>query len=216
MTTTLAIADDHELLRDAFSGHAARAAGFEVVASVGDAQSAVNFCRGPNPPELLLLDIEMPGRDALAAIADIRAASPRTKVVILTAYCRDSFIQIALQEGVWGYLVKSDPPAVIFEALNTIAQGTRAYSKSVVSRLSRGGTDRGQPRGPATRLSDLTPRELEVLRYIGRGMENEQMARAMSLSKRTVERHVARLMDCLSIRERAGLQSFAYEQGLIA
>src|SRR4051812_10983860 len=97
--TTMVIADDHEILRNAISGYAERDAGFRIAGSVQDAQSAVNAC-AQNQPDLLVLDIEMPGRDPLSAIADVRAASPDTRVVILTAYCRDTFIQLALNNGV--------------------------------------------------------------------------------------------------------------------
>jgi len=213
MTPTLVVADDHEILRDALTRHFMNTGTFVVVGSVGDAQAAINLCRRTQP-DLLLLDIEMPGRDALAAITDVNAVSSRTKIVILTAYCRDCFIQLAMDNGVAGYLLKSDPPSEIFEALTKIAQGTAVYSKSVLARLSQGVVGRIDGRTRSTRLTDLSPRELEVLRYIGRGMKNEQMADVMSLSKRTVERHVARLMDALSIRERADLQTFAAAQGL--
>jgi DNA-binding NarL/FixJ family response regulator len=213
VTTTLVIADDHEILRDSFLGHAATKAGLKAVASVGDAQAAVNACQRFRP-NLLLLDIEMPGRDALASIPDVHAVSPATSVVVLSAYCRDAYIQMAIRNGAAGYLVKCDPPSAIFEALGRVAKGEPAYSKAVMSRISLGIASRPGERSPSTRLSDLAPRELEVLRYIGRGMNNDQMANVMSLSKRTVERHVARLMDSLAIRQRAGLQIFASEQGL--
>jgi len=211
----MVIADDHEILRDALTAYATRNAGFQVIGSVNEAQAAVNACARQRP-DLLLLDIEMPGRDALAAIVDVRAASPRTRVVVLTAYCRDTFIQFALESGAAGYLLKSDPPAVIFDSLAKVARGGTAYSKSVLERMPRGRIDRIDGSEGATRLAGLTPRELEVLRYIGRGLDNNQMARTMSLSKRTVERHVARLMDSLAIRDRATLQRFAFEHRLTA
>ncbi len=218
MSTTIVIADDHEILREALSGPAATKAGFQVVGSVGDAQSAVNACR-TRRPDLLLLDIEMPGRDALAAMADVRSASPGTRIVILTAYCRDAFIQAALDNGATGYLLKSDPPAALFAALARVAAGEAAYSRSVLNRMSQiepkpSGSSGAARRG--SRIAGLTPRELEVLRYIGKGLDNDQMAEAMLLSKRTVERHIARLMDVVAIRERTGLMKLAYENGLVA
>lgn len=214
MKMAVVIADDHEILRDALATQIAKRAGLHVVASVGDAQSAVNACR-QHQPDLLLLDIEMPGRDSLAAMSDIRAASPNTRIVILSAYCRDSFIGIACDNGAVGYLLKSDPPATIVNSLEKIATGgTGVYSKSVQQRVSLREVKTGYAERRATRVDDLTPRELEVLRYIGRGMDNDAMAKTMSLSKRTVERHVARLMDVVAIRERAGLMKLAYESGL--
>lgn len=219
MRPTLVIADDHEILRDALAGHAAKNAGFTVVASVGDAQSAVNACHRLRP-DILLLDIEMPGRDALAAIADVRAVSPGTRIVILTAYCRDAFIQVALDNGAAGYLLKTEPPPTLFAALERVAAGGTAFSVQVQSRMAQReikavGRDGGAGRDGGSRIEDLTPRELEVLRYIGRGLDNDQMAEVMTLSKRTVERHIARLMDAVAIRERAGLMKLAYEQGLV-
>jgi DNA-binding NarL/FixJ family response regulator len=213
MKTTMVIADDHEVLREALSGYATQNAGYQVAGSVPDAQSAVNAC-AQQQPDLLLLDIEMPGRDPLAAIADVKAASPRTKVVILSGYCRDTFIQAALRGGANGYLLKSDPTASIFASLARVVQGGSAYSKQVHDRIVAGREEREREPSGRTRLADLTPRELEVLRYIGRGLDNEQMAKTMTLSKRTVERHVARLMDSLAIRDRASLQRFAFEQGI--
>jgi len=214
MPIKLIIADDHEILRDALSGHAAKKAGFDVVAGVGDAQSAIQACAS-RLPDLLLLDIEMPGRDALSAIADVHAASPRTRVVILTAYCRDAFIQLALASGVAGYLFKTDSAPAIFEALAKIAAGGIVYSRQVQARISQSDFRQRDGTELSTRLAALTPRETEVLRYIGHGLDNDEMAAAMSLSKRTVERHMSRLMDSLAIRDRAGLHKFAYEQGLI-
>jgi DNA-binding NarL/FixJ family response regulator len=213
MKTTMVIADDHEVLREALLGYATQHAGYEITGSVSDAQSAVSAC-ARQQPDLLLLDIEMPGRDPLAAIADIKAASPRTKVVILSGYCRDTFIQAALRGGVNGYLLKSDATASIFASLARVVEGGSAFSKQVYDRIVAGREDRGVESSGRTRLTDLTPRELEVLRYIGRGLANEQMAKTMTLSKRTVERHVARLMDSLAIRDRSSLQRFAVEQGV--
>lgn len=211
--TTLTIADDHEILRDALASHATTSTDLEVVASVSDAQTAVNACR-QHQPDVLLLDIEMPGRDSLASIPDILAASPETKIVILSAYCRDIFIEEALKNKVAGYLVKSDPPSVIFAALKKICDGKAVYSDAVLSRMSKNAKGEAKCDIEVTRLSRLSPREMEVLRYIGRGVDNGEMAKIMFLSKRTVERHVSRLMKSLDIHDRASLQKFATDQNI--
>ena len=212
-TTTLAIADDHEILRDALASRTS-SIGLEVVASVPDAQAAIDACRA-HRPDLLLLDIEMPGRDALAAIPDIRAASPETKVVIFTNYCRDTFIQEAMRHHVAGYLVKADPPTAIFEALDKVAHGHPTFSKSVLARMSAQSENNDTNETVSTRLTSLSPRELEVLRYIGRGLDNTDMADIMFLSKRTVERHVSRLMKSLAIHDRPSLQKFATDHEVV-
>jgi len=212
--TTLIIADDHELLRHALVSHAKESSEFEVVDSVRDAQSAVNACRTKSP-DLLLLDIEMPGRDALAAITEVKSVSPRTRVVILSAYCRDSFIELALKNGADGYLVKDDSPSAIFELLSRAAAGTPVYSPSVLARLEPHQNGQRTHLQRETRISQLTPREVEVLRYIGQGLDNRRMADEMCISCRTVERHVSRLMDAVNIRERAALMKLARDQGLV-
>lgn len=215
MSKTLVIADDHALLRDALEDHATRSGGFRVVASVGDAQAAVNACRAA-APDLLVLDLDMPGRDALAALADLRAVSPHTRIVILTAYCRDTDLELALQAKVDGVLLKSDSPSNIISSLLQAFDGSRVFSRPVQDRLAPRSTPAFHHSNSQTRLAALTPRELEVLRGIARGLDNEQMAQNMSISKRTVERHVARLMDAIDIRDRTAIIRFAYEQGLAA
>jgi DNA-binding NarL/FixJ family response regulator len=213
MNPRLVIADDHELLRDVFAKYAEQIAGYQVIGSVADAQAAVNACRVLRP-DVLLLDIEMPGRDSLSAIRDVRAASPQTKVVILTAHCRDGFIQLAIANGASGYLMKSEPAKEIFRAIERILSGEIVFSRIVQSRVQVVSQDHARAAQMGT--SWLTPRELEVLRGIGQGLDNQQLASAMSISIRTVERHVSRLMDAVGIRDRARLVKYAYEHGLVA
>lgn len=215
MSPSLVIADDHELLREALAHHAESRAGMRVLAAVANAQEALRACRRFQP-DLLLLDIEMPGRDALAIIPDILSSSPSTRIVILTAECRDISIELAIQNGVSGFLLKTDPSQHIFAALARILQGTKVFSSPVLARLASGIESKLVSSAAHTRLASLTPRELEVLRSIARGQDNAQMARSMSISKRTVERHVARLMDAIAIRDRAAIMKYAIDQGLAA
>lgn len=212
---TMIIADDHPILRAGLKEHLGGSGGFNVVGTVGDAQSAVNLCR-EHRPDVLLLDVEMPGRDALGAMADIKAASPETRIVILTAFCRDAVIDVAVRGGAAGYLLKSDHPPELLAALARIVRGERAYSKDVAARMEDPvrGAGHGEPH--ATLLSSLSPRELEVLRYIGKGQDNATMAEAMHISIRTVERHVLRLMRHMNINDRTRLTALAHESGLVS
>lgn len=207
----IVIADDHELLRDVLSRYAEQVAGFQVVGSVADAQAAINACR-VLMPDVLLLDIEMPGRDSLSAIRDVRAVSSATRVVMLTGHCRDGYIRLAINNGASGYLMKSESANEIFHAIERILAGEIVFSKIVLSRVQVVNQDHSH--GPADCPDWLTPREIEVLRGIGQGLDNHQLAEAMSISVRTVERHVSRLMDAVGIRDRARLVKYAYEHGL--
>jgi DNA-binding NarL/FixJ family response regulator len=211
---TLVIADDHELVRCALAASAAAIGGFRVYDAVGDAQAAVNACARLQP-DLLLIDLEMPGRDTLSAIAEVKAVSPNIKVVVLTGYCRESFIEHSLGSGADGYLLKSEPSATLIESLLRILRGENVISKAAVACLNQAQRERATCDTRPARLAQLAPRELEVLRYIARGMSNGQMAQTMSLSKRTVERHVLRLMNSLAIRDRAGLRQFAKDHGVL-
>ncbi|MCX5688916.1 MAG: response regulator transcription factor [Planctomycetota bacterium] len=212
---TMIIADDHPMLRDGLREQFSAAGGFSVVATASDAQSAVNLCR-EHRPDVLLLDVEMPGRDALCAMADVKVASPGTRIVILTAFCRDVLIDLAVRGGAVGYLLKSETGPAIVAALRQVMQGERAYSKDVLARLSRPGRAATQGDSALTLLSTLSPRELEVLRYIGLGQDNATMARAMHISIRTVERHVLRLMRRMNIDKRTRLTVIAHQSGLVA
>ncbi len=212
---TIVLADDHPILRQGLEGHFAATEGFTVVGSVGDAQSAVNLCR-ERRPDLLLLDVEMPGRDALGAMTDIKAVSPDTRIVIFSAFCRDLLIDLAIEGRAAGYLLKSDSPHHILAALSRVMKGERVYSKDVLARLSRPGRKANHGDAGVTLLSTLSPRELEVLRYIGQGLDNTTMAKTMHLSIRTVERHVLRLMRDLKISDRTQLTALAHRSGLVS
>jgi DNA-binding NarL/FixJ family response regulator len=213
MPTTVVIADNHELLRDAVRDVVAQRLGFVVVGSVGDAHAAFVACQAQKP-DLLVMDLDMPGRDAIATLADIKWASPCTRVVILTGRTHDALIEAALRQKVAAYLLKSDSTEQIISAFERVARGERVFSDGVKCRLTESPRRKPGQAIEVTRLSKLSPRENEVLRYIGRGMDNGEMARVMILSKRTVERHVSRLMDSLDIHDRAELQRFANAQNL--
>lgn len=212
MPTTVVIADEHELFRDAVRDVMVRRLGFRIVGSVADAQAAFMACQ-TEKPDILVMDLDMPGRDAIATLGDIRWASPDTRVLILTGRNHDALIQAALEQKVAGYLLKSDSTESLVAAFERVSSGKRAFSASIKDRFAESPRRKPGQAIEATRLSKLSPRENEVLRYIGRGMDNGEMARVMILSKRTVERHVSRLMDSLNIRDRAELQRFANSIG---
>lgn len=214
-TPTLVIADDHPLVREGLVEHF-RSGGvesFNVVGTASNAQQAVHCCREFHP-DVLLLDVEMPGRDALGAMADIKSASPNTRIILLTAFCRDPIIEIALRNGASGYLLKSDQIPEIKKAVYRSLQGERVYSKDVQARMATSHPSHDTT-NPATLLSTLHPRELEVLRYIGKGLSNSEMAPLMHISIRTVERHVLRLMRDLKIADRTKLTALAHQSGLV-
>lgn len=132
---------------------------------------------------------------------------------MLTGHCRDGYIRLAITNGASGYLMKSEPASEIFHAIERILAGETVFSKIVQQRVQI--VNQNHHHALADGPSWLTPREIEVLRGIGDGLDNQQLAEAMSISVRTVERHVSRLMDAVGIRERARLMKYAYEHGLV-
>lgn len=208
---TLLIADHHPVVRLGLEDFFGNGSGFRVIASAPNAHAAVQLSR-EHLPRILLMEVEMPGRDPIGAIADIKNLSPQTHVVIFAARCHDLLIEEALRQGVAGYLLKSDALADLKESLNAVLRGTRVFSKEVAARVSSRDNARADA---ATPLAALHPRELEVLRYIGRGMSNTEMAKVMHISLRTVERHVLRLMRSLKIDERTRLTALAHRSGLV-
>lgn len=210
----IVIADDHPLLCAGLKEHLSGAGGCVVVGVAGDADGALTLCR-LHQPDVLLLDIEMPGRDPLGAMIDILSVSSGTRIVILTAFCRDSLIDVAIRGGAKGYLLKSEAPADLLTAMARVMKGERVFSKRVSARLARADRMARCGDGVMTKLAALSPRELEVLRYIGQGRDNPDMAKTMHLSIRTVERHVLRLMRDLEINDRTQLTAFAHRSGLV-
>jgi DNA-binding NarL/FixJ family response regulator len=124
---------------------------------------------------VVLLDLDMPGRDPMEALADLGRSAPGVKVMILSALLKDNLIDQAVQRGAQGYFLKSDSPAEILAGIRQIAAGATAFSPAVEERLS---ATRRSSNGPTTPLQSLTPRELEVLRLIGQGLSRAEIARA--------------------------------------
>lgn len=204
--------DDHELL---IEGLAARMSVEPDIAYVGrlpDAESVVERARELHA-NVILLDIDMPGVSPLDRLIDLRAALPAVKVVILSAHIRDHYIDTALSRGAAGYFWKGDKPTAIIEGIRRAASGRLAVSEEVADRLR---STRNNPGSDGrSRLSLLSPRELEVLRLVGRGMSRADIARAFCRSMKTIDSQHTSIMKKLDIHDRAELTRFAIAEGLV-
>ncbi len=210
----IVLADDHAILREMLAERLAHEADMLVVAAVASADEALQLVEA-QPVDLLVLDIDMPGMSPFAAARRVTAQHPGTRVVFLSAYLRDSYLQQALDAQAAGYLVKDDAPDAIVEGLRQAARGRPAYSPAALERLSR--QTRGITRASSLhgRLSLLTPRELEVLVHLARGLSRKEIARSMDISHKTVEQHCEHLMQKLDIHDRVELTRFAIREGLL-
>jgi len=210
----LVLADDHAMVRQALAERLAREADFEVVAHVTDAAQACDAV-ARFEPDIVVLDIEMPGLNSFEAARRIRAGGTGTQVVFLSGFWSDTHIEQALATGAAGYVAKGEAPETLVRALRDVAAGSSFLSASVRSRLviDEGGVHLAQPR--QVRAATLTAREREILRYIANGLSEKEVAAQLHVSQATVHNHCSRLMAKLDIHNQIDLARFAIREGLI-
>lgn len=216
MTRTISVllADDHALVRGALEQWLTQAPDIAVVAAVPDADTAVSEAVRSHP-DVVLLDVDMPGLHAFEAAKMIRLRSPDTRVLFVSAYSHDRYIELALAAGAMGYVTKAESPDAVLRAIRAVAQGGVYFSPDVHARIVVDAHGPTLAQRPKTRTSSLTARELEVLRYLASGLAKKQIAETMKLSLGTVNNHAANLMKKLDIHDRVELARFAIREGLV-
>lgn len=204
--TTIVLADDHTVVRNALRLLLDAEPGFEVVAEAGDAESALRYVRG-HRPSVLILDLNMPGRSSLEAVPEIRAASPGTEIVVLTMQNEPAFARRALQAGVRGYVLKEAADAELVQAVRSAAAGDTYLQPALGARLAA--------RAESKDTEELSERETDVLRLIALGYTNGEIAEQLFISIRTVESHRAHIQQKLSVSSRAELVRYALDHGMV-
>jgi DNA-binding NarL/FixJ family response regulator len=208
------IVDDDDLMRAGLKSVLASDESVHVVGEIGDGRAAVQSTR-EHRPDVVLMDIRMPGLDGIAATREVLAASPDVKVVMLTTFEDDDYIFGALSAGASGFLLKRTRPEELIAAIHTIAAGDSLLSPSVTRRvIDRMAGDPQVPVAPNRRLNSLTPREREVLELVARGLSNGEIARDLFVEESTVKSHVKRILMKLGLRDRVQAVIFAYESGV--
>lgn len=208
------LADDHTLVRQSLSRLLNEHADMQVTADVGSADEAVEACLRPGATvDVVLLDIDMPGIASFDAARTIIARCPGAKVIFLSAFTHERYIQAALACGAMGYLCKTEPPEKVVKAIRSVASGQSYFSPEVQSRLVVDSSGVHLEVKPT--MQNLTPRELEVLTYIAKGLSKKEIANLMHLSVKTVENHTANVMSRLDIHDRVQLTRLAIREGLI-
>jgi DNA-binding NarL/FixJ family response regulator len=208
--------DDQAMIRAAFKALLDRAEEFEVVGDHDDARAALDEIATARP-EVVLLDITMPGLSGIDAIAHIRKVAPRTKIVMLTHHEGQSFVEQALRAGAEGYLSKDSDAAELALAIEAVHRGDPYVSPKVSSGLVsqvRGGTA-GHP-APASRIASLTPREREVFQLLALGHSNKEVARSLEMSLGTAKKHRENLQRKLDCHSAAELARLAIREGLVS
>jgi two-component system response regulator NreC len=205
-TIRIVLADDHAVVRSGLRMLLDSEAGFEVVAEASDVDSARRYVRGHHP-DVLVLDLNMPGASSLDALPEIRTESPATQIVILTMQQEPAFAREALGAGALGYVLKEAADEELVEAVRRAAVGESYLNPRLGARIA------AEP--PPGRPDDLSERELDVLRLIALGHTNAEIAERLFLSVRTVETHRARIQQKLRLSTRAELVGYALEHGLV-
>lgn len=210
------IADDQALVRAGFRALLDAEPDIEVVGEATDGAHAVRLA-GQTRPDLVLMDIRMPGMDGLAATRRIAAdpALSGTRIVILTTFELDEYVFEALRSGAAGFLVKDTEPVELVRAVRSVAAGDGLLSPSVTRRVIEQFATQAATPAPSGQLAELTEREREVATLVGAGLSNDEIARRLVVSPATAKTHVSRAMVKLGARDRAQLVVFAYEAGLV-
>ena len=207
------LVDDHALVRDMLQQRLETESFFEVVGTGSSAEEGMQLALELRP-DVILMDIDMPGLTCFEAARRILAALSDVRIIFLSAYTHDHYIEEALSVGALGYLTKGDPPEKIVEAIREVIESRACFSQEVQDRIViDAGRARLKPRAK-TRASTLTPREVEVLRYIAKGYTKKQIAPLLHVSVKTVEKHSGNLMHKLAIHDRVSLARFAIREGL--
>lgn len=212
-TIRILIADDHALVRSAIARSLTAEDGITVVGEVDNASDAVDkaiqLC-----PDIALLDIDMPGLLSFDAARTIRSRVPDIKIMFCSAFSHDHYIQSALDVGAAGYVTKGESAANVVTAIRAVARGRTFFSADVQDRIVVDSKGARLSQVSKSRHNTLTPRELEVLRYIASGMAKKEIAQTMHLSVKTVDNHSTNLMSKLDIHDRVELTRYAIREGL--
>jgi DNA-binding NarL/FixJ family response regulator len=210
----IVIAEDHTILREGLRALFALDPHLEVVAEIDNGRDAVRAV-GVLKPDLVLMDLSMPGMDGLAAIREIKKRYPEIRILALTVHKTEEYIRTALEAGASGYVLKDASRQELLMAIQSVLNGKTYISPAVSERIISGYLDGGKAPTVRSASDALTTRERQVLKLIAEGHRNKDIAQYLSISVKTVEKHRANLMHKLNLHTASALTAFAIENGLV-
>lgn len=209
------VADDQAVVRGGLRMILEAQADLEVIGEAADGSEAVAMVTSLQP-DIVLMDIRMPGLDGIEATRRLTQAGTSTRVLVLTTYALDEYVYESLKVGAAGFFVKTESPERLVDAVRLIAAGEALLAPEITRRLIDRFLQAAPPNAPAPlALDELTAREIDVLRQIARGRSNAEIASALYITEGTVKTHVARVLMKLNLRDRVQAVVFAYEHGLV-
>jgi DNA-binding NarL/FixJ family response regulator len=209
------VVDDQELFRRGLTMLLGVEPDIEVVGEAGDGNSAIELVL-ETVPDVVLLDVRMPGMDGLEAARRILAADLPTRVIVLTTFDEDEYVAAALRAGVSGFLLKVAPPEQLLHAVRTVAAGNGLLDPAVTLRVIAASAAAPAPDpAAAARLASLTQRETDVLRLVAEGLTNAEIAGRLYLGEATVKTYLSRMLTKLDLRDRVQAVAFAFRSGLV-
>jgi len=206
-TIRIIIADDHPVVREGLAGMLAGQPDMEVVAQAEDGEQAVVLWT-QHQPDVLLMDLRMPGMDGVAAIEAVRETRPSANILVLTTYDSDADIVRAIEAGATGYLLKDTPREELFRAIRAAAKGESVLAPAVAARLMT------RMRAPAE--ENLSAREIEVLQLVYKGASNREIGKALHISTATVKTHLIHIYGKLGVDDRTSAVTVALERGILS
>jgi DNA-binding NarL/FixJ family response regulator len=212
--------DDHAFLIEGLQARFVLESDLEIVGVLHSADDLLEEAKRLRP-NIVLMDISMSGADPFEAITDLKRVQPDARVIMLSGFVRDHYLDLAVAAGAWGYVSKSEDPTIVMQTIRKVAAGMHAFSNDVQQRCATlGGSKKRngaiEPDATASsRLNSLTAREEEVLRFIGKGLSRSDIARTLHRSPKTIDAHRASIMEKMNIHDRVALALFAVREGLV-
>jgi NarL family two-component system response regulator LiaR len=207
------LVDDHAVVREGLRNFLALQDGLEIVGEASDGDEAIEQAQRLEP-DVILMDLVMPGLDGIGAMRQLRARSPTSRVIVLTSFLEDERVLPAIQAGAAGYLLKNVEPAELARAIRAAHAGEAIIDPTAAARLVHAIADDARPR--VEEPERLTRRERDVLELIARGRSNKRIALELGISEKTVKTHVGHLLAKLGVSDRTQAALMAVEEGLVS
>lgn len=207
------LVDDHQLLLDSIVTRVNAAPDIEVVGTAVNADEGLQVILATKP-DIAILDVELPGRGSFDIASELVSRQKSTRLIFLTGYLSDVFIEQALRLKAHGYLMKGEPIGVLIDSIRRVVQGETCFSKEVQGRLVHDPARKRYFVQTDSLLSSLTARQLEVLRHLAKGQSVKEVAKSMHLSEKSIDSHKYRIMHKLGIHDRVELARYAIREGL--